>query len=102
MKYLKVEVSREEYSEVYVSVPDDFSAMSFYAAKSAIDLQQLVKDQCRDYDWEKGNDIEIQSIVTVEESEAKAYGASDLSNYVPQEILDKKVTQDDHRQLLLF
>ena len=69
-KYLKVEVSRSQYTDVYLKVPDNFLLKDI--TKSL--LKEAVLKTVEDYEWELEKDfIEYEGYEEIEESVAKNY-----------------------------
>jgi hypothetical protein len=73
-KYIEVEVTRKQFSTVYLKVPQEFDTNSI-KRKGDI-LVQACKKTLGDFDWETpfmDDDVEWQSIKEVSEEEATAY-----------------------------
>jgi hypothetical protein len=68
-KIIKLEVSRKEYTELYVEVPDDFTNFDVY--KLHVSAAQFVEEQVRPHDWEQEPEIEVEGSKFVEAAEVQ-------------------------------
>lgn len=76
MKYLKVEVTRTESTELYIEVPDEFDGatimhQSFQERIGKIAMETTDSMDWDNYGWEEN--IEVQSVKTVSKDEAEQY-----------------------------
>lgn len=83
-KFIKVEVSRTEYTDIYVKVPEDFNASNLAKIENRVFLQEAAEGM-DDHEWEmqcdyKGYDeLKVHSVKDVTEEEAVQF------TYIPFE-----------------
>lgn len=72
MKYLKLEVSREWLTEMYVEVPDDFETKAIHSTKYARAIDRLA-NHMHDGDWQSSALVEIMEVEEVDAAVAKQF-----------------------------
>lgn len=75
-KFLKLEVSRSESTDLYLKVPDDF--VPSWATLGALDLQKAAHETTDSYEWEAEGRIEVQGFGEVSADEALQYQTFDV------------------------
>ena len=83
-KFLKVEVTRTETTDLYIEVHDDFNGSELRFGKYRRCVAAVAKETTDDYDWDSHeweDTVEVQTVCEVDESEAVKYkhGKLDLS-----------------------
>lgn len=76
MKYLKLEVTRESGTDLYVEVPDDFSIDAIGHSKFKEEIGRIAAETTDDSDWddlEWDKDVTVQSSKVVSKAEAEQY-----------------------------
>lgn len=82
MKYLKLEITRTEGTDIYVKVPDDFDHNALIRAEHAGKIGRIAKETVMNGEWDNygwEENIEVQSIKVVPESEATQYAVGELA-----------------------
>ena len=84
MKYLKVTVSKEKYTDVYISVPDDFDPRDMFTYRQKkIDIPAIVEEQITDdIAWETEPAVSVHGVGEVEKEEFEQYSNSKLEDYM--------------------
>lgn len=78
-KYLTLEISREQFAQVTVLVPDDFEEQKLARMKYAKAILAALDDQEPEWDDDDANEtVSVASIKVEEEQEAKQYAITDL------------------------
>lgn len=82
MKYLKVEVTRQSSTDLFVEVPDDFDPALMLRDKYRKQLGRIAMETTDrldwdDYEWE--NTVEAHGVKVVSEKEASDYMIGTLS-----------------------
>lgn len=76
-KFLKVEVTRHQWTEVYLEVPDDFDSQKLVYIGAEKILKPAIRATVKPFDWEtdaeEDMEYEGQSVEEVSESEARDY-----------------------------
>lgn len=79
-KYLKVEVSRTETTNLYVRVPEEFEAYNLASLEYRRHLADIAEDTTDRQDWERESVIgRVCSIKTVTEKEAHEYAFGEVN-----------------------
>lgn len=76
MKYLRVEVERSEYSEIYLEVTDDYPDEGPETWPSKETVMKACLETCSDYEWESDRDcstVSALSVEIIEEEDARQY-----------------------------
>lgn len=76
MKFLKVGVTRESSTDLYVEVPDDFDPAAIMRASYRDEVSTIAAETTDgtdwdDVDWHKS--VEVHEVAVVTESEAKQF-----------------------------
>ena len=75
MKYLKIEISRTEYTDLYVEVPDDYAGVPQSRVMKE-DIKLKIQERARKLDsmhWNK-EDAEVEGVSWTTAEEAKEFG----------------------------
>lgn len=79
-KYLKVEVSRTETTDLYVRVPEEFETCNLASLEYRRHLADIAEDTTDRLDWERESVIgRVCSIKAVTESEARKYAVGEVN-----------------------
>ncbi len=81
MKYLKVTVTREQSTDAYVQVPDDFDKATL--GKFRDELNRIVDETTCSYDWETESRVSLDYSEEVAASEAEQYAIGTLDTSKP-------------------
>lgn len=76
MKYLKLEVTRESGTELYIEVPDDFNIDAIGHQRFKEEIGRIAAETTDDSDWEDWEwekDVTVQSVKVVRKEEAEQY-----------------------------
>lgn len=94
MKYLKIEIAREQHSVLYIEVPDEVNKSKLCSNESKIDLDGLVTEQLLGDSscWET-DPVCIENIQDVDFEEANCYGWNKLEDFVDS--IDPLTVPDD-------
>jgi hypothetical protein len=75
-KYVKLELTRSERTDIYIKLPDDFDESGLIHHKHQEAIAEIADDTTDRFDWDNSgwlDSVEVQSVTLVEESEAKQY-----------------------------
>jgi hypothetical protein len=78
MKYLKIEISRTEYTDLYVEVPDDYAGVPQSRIMKE-DIKLKIQERAAKLDrmhWEQ-DVTEVEGVSWTTAEEAKQYGVED-------------------------
>lgn len=82
-KFLTIEVSREQYTQVTVLVPDDFQEQKLGRMKYTKAILAALNDQDPDWDDDDANEtVSVASINVETEKEAKQYVITDICSAI--------------------
>lgn len=84
-EYLRLEIVRNESTDLYLKVPKGWRPKG----KDYKLVGKAAKETVSDYDWDnygRENNVEIQSCVSVEADEAELYTIFDISPHLPKTI----------------
>ena len=76
MKYLKVGVTRESSTDLYIEVPDDFDPMSILRASHRNEIGLIAAQTTDDSDWDQfewEKTVEAHEVTEVTEAEATQF-----------------------------
>lgn len=81
MKYLKLEVTKEAVTDLYVEVPDDFDDKTIMRGVHRKELGQIARDTTDSFDWDEHGweeSLEVHGVAVVDEKEAKQFRVGTL------------------------
>lgn len=76
MKWLKIHVTRETFTDLYAQVPDDFELAEIGRSKYSDAIVRLARDTTESMDWcewEWPNSVRVVDAVFVPENDARDY-----------------------------
>lgn len=81
MKYLKVQVARKAWTDLYVSVPDSFQKDDLRKWMYRDKVAEIAAHTTDDCDWDSigwEEDLEINGIQEVDEAEARSFSVGEI------------------------